>query len=313
MTKRNSKAGSSQPQPQMGNSPETQTVTQERPAHIDNGDDTRGSVNARENQTRTQPETSPAMAAIDGETGENVVALRRSKGDRQNIFATVDVQLTEAFANKAAQLSEARQRIAEAADLYQQGSAAEGEAKVAADKAMLSLYQARTAGTLTADELTQILGDGFGFRVKGGVDRYDPKATGGAEMSKTPFGAGEAIRKRIVRAVQAYQHVNGGDGGRFFEGLEDDRLVDAINGLTKGQIGFWRAYDLFAEIKRDNMEKVKPAFNPKHIASLAEALNQEGAAAKIAANRGLQESYVALLKMINVVGEEAASIARKAA
>lgn len=293
------------PQPQ----PSTQTVSVERPAHIESGTEARGNVNSRANQTETQPEPSPGIAAIGEGAADKVVALRPAKGARKNIFEMRHVEVSEAVANKSQQLSEARQRLAEAADLYGEGTAKEAEAKEAAAKAALLLTTARTAGTISADELSGILGDQFGFKAK---QNGDP--------SKTPNGQGEAIRKRIVRLVQGFQHINGGDGGRFFETIPDDAtdesgrtVSDIVDETMKGNLGFWASYEALAEVKKNSTTRVDLAFDAKRIAAIAEKLQEAGAADKFLSNRALVDAYTALRDMINVIGEEAAAKAAKAA
>jgi hypothetical protein len=296
------KGNTTKNKPQTGTLQPQETVTMERPAHIDDGTAARGTVNSRANQTRTQPEPEAAVSAIHEEAAAKVVAMRPAKGSRTDYFEQRDVEISDAIANKVQQLSEARQRLAEAADLYREGDSKSAEAKEAADKASVLLYRARVNGTVSADELSAVLGDQFGF-----------KAKQNGEPSKTPNGQGEAIRKRIVRAVQAHEHVNGGDGGRFFQGLPEDEVQDVLTNMESGDIGFWAAYERFAEIKRDHAVKVNPAFDPKRIAAIAEALQEEGAAKTIRANKALADAYVGLRKMIALVGQEIAALDKKAA
>lgn len=281
---------------------QTETVVSERPAHIDSGEDTRTNVTARENQTRTQPEPSPALAAISEGTAQKVVDLRPEKGARANLFEMRQQEISEAVSNKVHQLSEARQKLAEAADLYSEGEGKETEAQEAASKAAILLYTARTAGTISADELTGILGDQFGFK-----DKQD------GTPSKTPKGRGEGIRKRIVRAVQGHEFVNGGDGGRFFAGLPSDEIADVLSAMEGGEYTVWRAYDLLAQIKRENANRVDIAFDPKRIASIAAKLQEDGAVAKFVQNAALRDAYTALWSVIRVVGEEAAAAIKQAA
>lgn len=288
---------------------ETQSVVQQRPTHIDSGEDTRGNVNSRRNQTRTQPEPSPAMAAMSEETAAKVVDLRPAKGARANLFEMRQNELSDAAANKVQQLSEARQRLAEAADLFAEAGDEKnntgivGEAMAAASKASLLLYQARVTGNISADDLTGILGDQFGFKTKS--DNVTP--------SKTPDGRGEAIRKRIVRAVQGHEYVNGGDGGRFYAGLPTDKIEGVLHSVESGELSFWQAYDNLAAIKRENANKVELAFDPKRIAAIAEKLQEEGAANAFVKNAALADAYTALYTIIRLVGEEAATLIKKAA
>jgi hypothetical protein len=302
----------------------SQTVTTERPTTIDNGDDERGTVNSRQNQTTTQPEPSAAMTALAGETAGNVISPAIfGRGKAPNILRDRAAVLSQGLADKAQLQSEAAQRLAEAADLYAAGDASSSEAQVASGRAGLLLYQLRTAGNISAAETTELLGNAFGWRVKNGSERYDPQATGGKERGKTPFGMGEALRKRIVRSVQAHEHLNGGDGGRFFEGIEPDTeagegqfegmtLKDVLDGMTKGDIGFWAAYQAMGEIKKNVTVRIEAHLDPKRVAAFAEKLREEGFATALANNEALQDAYIALSAMIAKASEEAGTLAKAA-
>lgn len=292
----------------------SQTVTTERPTNIDNGDDERGTVNSRANQTTTQPDASPAMTALAGETAGNVISPAIfGRGKAPNILRDRAAVLSEGLANKAQLQSEAAQRLAEAADLYAAGDEKAAEAQVASGKAGLSLYRLRTAGNISAAEVTELLGNAFGWREKNGSDRFDPTATGGKERGKTPFGMGEALRKRIVRAVQAREYVSGGDGGRFFEELPQEAVSDVLKQMEAGEIGFWKAYQDMGEIKKKNTNRPDAHRDPKRVAAFAEKLKEDGFAEALAGNLALQDAYLALSGMIALAAEQAGAITAKAA
>jgi hypothetical protein len=292
-------------QPTTGN---TETVTQERPAHIDNGNDARGATTARGNQTQTQPEPSPAIVALgDQEISDKVVNLRQ-----RGPLAMRRHLLSETGAAKHRILGETKQRLAEAADLFNLGGEKAREGKIIADKAAVSLYQARANGVLSADELSTLLGDTFGWKAKKG-DKERPVKGGDPDASKTPFGQGEAIRKRVVRAVQAYEYVHDVDASKFFDGLPVDTVADVLQRVETGSLSIWSAYDTMGEIKRDAATKINPAFDPVRVAKFVEALREPNAAQIFADSPSLQDAYLALHDMIVEIDREAAPLIKAAA
>lgn len=297
---------SSQPtlQPTTG---ETQTVLSERPAHIDSGDAARGAVESRSNQTVTQPEPSPAVTAL----GDKVISMRPPKGSRNDIFEQRRESLSERGALKHQSSSQARQLLAEAADLYREGGDKAKEGKKVADKAAVLLFTARSSNAMAADEISTILGDTFGWKPKGGGD--EPVKGGDPTASKTPFGQGEAIRKRVVRAVQAHEFVEGGEPSKFFDGLPKDKVADVLTRVRNNDLSIWSAYDTLGEIKRDAATKVHPAFDPKRVAQFVEALSEPGAAQHFVNNPALTDAYLAMRDMLTEVGREAAALMQQAA
>lgn len=299
-SKRN--ANSNQPAPVT----ETETVTQERPAHIDSGDDARGTVNARTNQTRTQPEPSPAVIAMGGQPVAGTVVELRSRGP----LAARRAALSETGAAKVAILTGTKQRLAQAADLYAEGGKKAEEGKVIADQAAVELYKARAANILSADELSSILGDTFGWKAKKG-DKDRPVKGGDPDASKTPFGQGEAIRKRVVRTVQAHEFVTGADASKFFDGLPQEKVADVLQRVESNQLSIWSAYDYLGDIKRENATRPDPAHDPKAVAKFVTALQEKSFAERFLSNPDLQDAYLALHDMIVQVDNEAASLMRK--
>jgi hypothetical protein len=299
---------SPQPEPQKGSAAK-ETVTTVRPAHIDSGTDARGSTNARTNQTRTQPEPDAAVRAM----GE-VVSLRGKRSRAPSLLTETEAQLSETVARKTQLEQEARQHIAQAIDLIKEGEGKEEEAAALIDRASMALYRCRIEGQMSADALTGVLGDQFGFKDKTDATKSVP--AGHPNASKTPFKRGEAIRKRIVRAVQANEYANGRDGGAFFNELPKEEVQATLNAMTDGKLGFWAAYEKFAEVKRTHdaaKAKIDAAYDPKKVAAFAEKLNAEGAAKLLLANGELVRSYVTLHSMIEVAMEKAAALRGKAA
>lgn len=238
----------------------------------------------------------------DTETAHKVVALRPDKGNRKNIFETDLKDVSQSTGHKLQVQQEARQRLAEAKDLWAMGAERAEEAKEIAAKASLLLSTARIAGELSADEVSGALGDIFG---------YKPKKDG--SPSKTPNGQGEAIRKRIVRLSAASEYLaNPTSQDGFFKGCPEDRVRDILNRTVNGDLGFWAAYEEFAALKREQMVSVPLAFNSKRIAEIAETLQKDGAAKAFVNNAALRQAYSALWAIIRVVGEEAAEMANAA-
>lgn len=300
------RTGNKNPNPQPVTDAETQTVTQERPAHIDNGEAARGTVNARTNQTRTQPEPSPAIRALGDEPlSANVVELRQ-----RGPLAARRAALSATGAALHSILTDTKQRLVEAADLYREGGAKAEEGKAIADKAAVKLFTARADGILSADQLSTLLGDSFGWKHK--KDKNKAVKGGDPDASKTPFGQGEAIRKRVVRAVQAHEYVAGTDASKFFDGLPQEKVTDVLNRVRNDQISIWSAYDMLGEIKRENVTRADPAHDPKAVAKFVNALQDNGFVERFLANPDLQDAYLALHDMIVQVDAEAARLTAKA-
>jgi hypothetical protein len=286
---------------------ETETVTQERPAHINSGDKARGAVNSRENQTTTQPEPSPAVTALgDHPVSDKVVTLRQ-----KGLLGARRALLSETGAAKHAILTDTKQRLTEAADLFNEGGEKAAEGKAIADQAAVTLFKARADGVISGEELSSMLGDSFGWKAKKG-DKTRPVKGGDPDASKTPFGQGEAIRKRVVRAVQADEYVNDVDASKFFDGLPKQEVSDVLSRVRNDSLSIWSAYDMLGDIKRENVTRLEPAFDPKAVAKFVEALRSPKAPERFAANPDLQDAYLALYDMIVEVDREASALLRKA-
>jgi hypothetical protein len=242
-------------------------------------------------QTGTQPHNEAVDAMAEGGTIAHI-GQGPSRGKQANIFNMAAQAVGEKVRLKTVLMQEVRQRLAESADLEREGKISANEAAAIADTQGVRLYQGRVTGAISADELSGLLGDVYG---------YKPKSDG--KPGKTPNGLGEAIRKRIVRCVQGFQHATGGDGGRFFDGLDRAPVADICQALDNGGFTIWQAHDRFGELKSENNNRVHPAFDPKRIAGIVEKLSEEGAREKILANPALQQAYGALIDTLAIVGE----------
>ena len=251
---------------------------------------------ANANAASGTTDANAASGTTDAAAG-NVLNMVAGKGARKSIFTAHRTEVSQQAIAKVQVMQSVRQRLAEASDLFNEGEDKAIEARVIADKAAVGLYQARIDGLASGEEVSGLLGDIFGFKAK-------KDGTPG----KTPDGQGEAIRKRVVRAVQASEYVNDGDGGRFFDGLPAEEIGDILATLEAGELSIWTAYERFAEVKRDHAVKTNAAFDPKRIAAIAEALSEEGAAEIFAANPALVASYGALIEVLAVIDEQASAI-----
>lgn len=291
----------------------TQTVTQERPAHIDSGEASRSGPTERENQTASQnePDSPTAMAGDNVETLARIAKLKPI-GGRKSLLASVAREEQQIAGEMVSHQREARQTLAEAKDLFSQGEEQRSKAQETAAKAGILLYQDRAQGRMSNEELNGLLGDIFGFRGKGD-DKDKVLPAGHPNAGKTPAGEGEAIRKRVVRFVQADGFVNGGETSKFFDGMDKAKVSQVLNNLANDKLPFWQAYVTLSDMKREGSTgRINPAFDAKAIAKIVAALATSEAPQKWAENPALVKSYSALLNIIRVVDEQAAEIAEAA-
>lgn len=222
-----------------------------------------------------------------------LVDVVESKGTRANtnLFTAKDVEVSRKAAEKVALMGTVRQRLAEANDLFAAGEDKAKEATSIADQQAVKLYQARIADVVSKEEISATLGDVFGFKVKSD-----------GTPGKTPNGQGEAIRKRIVRASQAWDYVTDGDGGTFFEGLPEDDIT-AILDAIEGGMSIWTAYDKFAEVKRNHAIKTELAFDVRKMSALVAKLSEPDSGDIIRSSDELIAVYSGLLKILVIIGE----------
>jgi hypothetical protein len=224
-----------------------------------------------------------------------------------DLFALVRATDGQSVQNKVAFMGDIRQKLAQVADEAKANGEQAAETEGLAASAATRLFIARVNGVVTGDELTGLLGDTFG---------YKPKQDG--TPGKTPAGVGEAIRKRIVRAVQGHDFVNGADGGRFFETMDPDEVAPVISSIgrtkknEKGEtvsdgISVWDAYKKLGDIKSQSTVRLPFAFDAKKILGLTEALSEAGARGKLLSNPSLLKAYAGLadqLTLIRQVGDD---------
>jgi predicted GNAT family acetyltransferase len=261
------------------------------------------------NQTATQSNTNTSEAIggnpVSGtsDVSTTVVQLAvKGHGNRQSLFENASEEMSKAVAHKVTLFQSIRQHLALAKDLYDKGSEQAGEAEGIAAKAATELYQVRTSGGASNEEISALLGDIFG---------YKPKKD--QTPGKTPAGAGETLRKRLVKAAQAHDYCNDpeGSGVKAFAGIDpkndtdDDgnSLQSVCDALSAGTTTVWTAYPVFSAIVRAHRVKTDRAFDPKHILMLVESLSETGAADIVRNSQALITAYAALTQVLAVIGE----------
>lgn len=222
---------------------------------------------------------------------DNVADNGRGKGSRPSYWDTVNKAMDERLAGKLAGVASIKQRLAEAADYRKAGDAKANEALAIEQEEAGKLFGLRIKKSISKEEVSEHLGDIYGFKVSASTGK----------KSKTPEGAGEAIRKRIVRLVDAVEYVGGESENAFFDGLPIDDVTAIIDKVTSGG-SIWSAYDDLTELKKDHREKVDAAFDYKRISAIVDALMGKAEAADtIARNEALSIAYASLHKAMEIL------------
>lgn len=251
---------------------------------------------ARKSNAAVQPQPEMVVAPVIEQPVISNEAAPVVPVAKLNIFAASADAISKRVQDKMAIMGSIKQRLAEARDYFEEGKGKTAEGQAVADKAAIHLYQAQTLGYVTKDEVSSALGDYFGFK---------PKTDG--KPGKTPMGEGEAIRKRIVRAVAATEYVTNGDGGKFFSGLPEAEVASVVASLDNGDISIWTAYEQFADIKKALAVRTLLAFNVAQIKAINETLALPSSGAIIRGNLELVAVYGTLVSLLTIIGEEPVS------
>lgn len=259
------------------------------------------------NSPQPQPSDNPAK----GETGsDSKVVAMRGQETASAIRAKARKDILHRKQNEEQRI---RQQLAEIADLQAQG--AENAQEVAEKKANLAteMFFDIRDGVFQLNQVSGMLGDVFGYRKKGDAKvRVNP---GDKEASATPFGEGEAIRKRVVRAVQARDFVENDVATALFADAKPDEvsaILDRI-GAEEDGLSIWSAYDAFGKLKQRNNERPAAAFDPKKVAALTDALseNVEHSAQLFADNAALCDAYAELREVVLEIDRAAGAILKE--
>lgn len=253
----------------------------------------------------------------------NIAAHRGLGAPSRGFLTSVKGRDQARLDNKARLMTTTSQQLAEAYDLLQAGEGEKLKASAIINRVGLDLYQGRIKGLVTPDEVSSILGNQFGFRMKGDAKQTVP--AGHKDASKTPAGDGNAIRMRIVRASQAYDYAVNGNGTAWFADTPASAILNVIETLPHpadyskpdGEMldgdgtSLWAVYDRLAEVRKEGLEGVvDKAFNAKTIMAINAKLEGdiEVTLQTFRDTPGLREAYAALwntLEALDEAGEEA--------
>lgn len=265
--------------------------------------------NATQQTAEPQPEiTAPedviaAVRAMPEDQAANVATHPTAKlGFRR--FGNRDAVIPKVAAEKVQLLSEARESLAEAAKLADKGGESEAKAAEIGGRGGLLLYTGLASGVVSRSEVSAILGETFGWNGKGNkkgerVTTAEPDAT----RSATPYGMGNQLRQRIVRAHNAYLFVHGreADAGAFFDGLTPKDVQPILNEHAKEGGSLWTLYTKLADVKSQTTGvRPKDAFNPKKILSIVDTLGANPAytVEMFNSNPSLFNAYDSLISLL---------------
>lgn len=245
--------------------------------------------------TTENPTVTGEGAGDDTETTvETVVAFKPRGTNKFAINATRDSQT---LANKAQGIEAVRKFLRETSALATREGEAGTKALEPANKAAMELFNLLASSAISNDEVTDLLGSEFGYKVK-----KDGKP------SKTPAGYGEEIRKRVQRLFKAYDYaVNGNEPVAFFEPLERDDVAAFVNEVRNGKRTPFAFYKAIGEFKSEHMgTRPKAAFDPRRIATLTRDIlaNIQSTVSAVQATPGLEAAYTGLWRALSIVGQE---------
>ena len=258
--------------------------------------------------TQPAPAPEPVIATEEGTETQGDVETTADDADddeipqglgvRKDAFSAFTNRMTDEARDKVRLMGAARQALAEAADLYGEGTGKDKAAVECAGKAIHLLYDGVTAGIVTRGEISPTLGDIFGFK---------PLKDG--KPGKTPAGHGEVIRKRLVRLLDAADYVVEGSETAFTKGLPADDVSSVLNRVETKQVSAWQAYELLGDIRKAaNTGRPDTAFNPMSVAKLVEKLSNDYdiSADNIRSDEALFKAYASLKLTLEIVSERIA-------
>lgn len=285
-------------------------------------------------KTSNPQPTVETNASLQGATGDELQGVAKAPKAKANgkssaplpgVLTGESIARQQAAAIKLTETQTARQLLAEAAD----GMTAAGEvteaARQTAARAGLLLASSFLSSRMDRDELTSLLGENFGYRMKG--DAKTRVNAGHEKASKTPFGLGEEMRKRVLRLGKAAEYAREDGEDRFFAGdeaakvppLDKSKVLDVIERVEtaaekvaakqeldpKVDIGFWASYERFADIRKEANEgrETSPAFSIRAVNAIREGLAANVNAARDAINSdpALLATYAALLDVLIII------------
>lgn len=251
------------------------------------------------------PTPQPQVREAEDKTGKAdavVLDLFKGRGSRASLWADPSLTIDDGAADKARIMSEARQRLAEARDYFDEADSAGSEmlekAQSEASRGALALYQAGRSGSMSQEERSELLGDIFGRKTKKD-----------GSPSKTPDGQGETLRKRINRMINAAEFADDQrGGGSYFDDFPDAAdVAEIVSDMEVGNISIYTAYDNLTALKKAVRPAATPLqFDPARVLKLTEVLATAEAVETIADSTPLQMAYKGLLTQLLTLGERLA-------
>ena len=213
-------------------------------------------------ETTSQPVSQPKVAPNQDQSGEVSKQPETATELTFNAHPKTVTELRKAKADllqfKVTLLSSVNADLSEAARLTGEGSAKATAASVYEESALLSLYRLRTARiydeqgnalvAMSGNELTSTLGDKYGYKINPDTGK----------QSKTPVKQAEAIRKRVVRLVNAFEAVEAFEAGKpehvpdYFKSCQSADLQAVLSRVEAKGLSPYSAYDKLGEIVADS-------------------------------------------------------------
>jgi hypothetical protein len=214
-------------------------------------------------------------------------------------FASIRQQAEQKVAAKVTMMTKARSLLEEAKKTFSEGETKSGEGESKAYQGAFQLYALSVAGSVSKEEVSQLLGEVFGFKAK----------TNGSGISKTPEKAGEAIRKRIVRATEARLYADGktNDPPAWAGKASREDVASVMNAVDEGKKALNYAYNELGELK-GKTEGVQLFANINQIQKLINQLTDKAAAGVIAKSPPLLNAYANLQAAIAMMDAEVTKI-----
>jgi hypothetical protein len=240
---------------------------------------------------------------------ETAIEVPKEVANKAHDFASRRAERNKTVVNKVRLITEINEALESVVKLAETGMANEAEAIEKSGSAALKLYQGWTSGALDAPQVTEILGRKFGAKKKG-ESKTRVNWASGKDASTTPYGMGETIRKRVVRAVRAAEFVrsNGTEGVAFFDTLSVEDVSPIVEAADKGELPLFTLYDKLAELKTAANEGTRPvmAFDPARVVKMTDKLRENISVTlqTIGGNETLFNTYADLNDLLNLIFDE---------
>lgn len=261
------------------------TKTQRRPSENNN-------VSEETGDTAAQPQATPKHDAT-ARKGMSGADLLKAARPTNRLLAKQELMTTVS------------QQLAEIADIQAGDSEQNARAEELSSNVAFRLFTGQTGGLLSPDEVTGILGNQFGWRKKGDAKQV---ARNVSEQSKTPYGYGETIRKRITRAVKAHSFANGAEPDNFFKVFSREDVEEALQAVVEGETSIFTLYNNLQDDRRELTANddgpVNAAYDPGKVLKLVQKLTEEGAVEQFAQNPALLIAYASVTEAIEAITDE---------